>query len=283
MSERGVFEHLLAPGRIGSLEIRNRILMSPMGSNLAQEDGHLGERIKRYYEERARGGVGLIIVGVGAISFPAGACNPNQIAISDDAFLPGLSDLTRRVHAHGAKIAIQLQHAGKVAVRDIVDGRPMWVPSVLPYKGGDLTNDLTPDELQRFVSSFTRPGAKMAYHEMTPEDIAHLVTTFADAGERARRAGFDGVELHAGHGYILSSFLSPATNKRQDEYGGPLENRARFLVETIRAVKARVGSGLPGVVPDRFEGVPHRGRHHRGGRPAAPPSWPRPPAPTPST
>ena len=136
MSKRGAFEHLLAPGRIGSLEIRNRILMSPMGSNLAQEDGHLGERIKRYYEERARGGVGLIIVGVGAISFPAGACNPNQIAISDDAFLPGLSDLTRRVHAHGAKIAIQLQHAGKVAVRDIADGRPMWAPSVVPYKAG---------------------------------------------------------------------------------------------------------------------------------------------------
>jgi 2,4-dienoyl-CoA reductase (NADPH2) len=245
VSKRGEFEHLLAPGRIGSLEVRNRILMSPMGSNLAQEDGHLGERIKRYYEERASGGVGLIIVGVGAISFPAGACNPNQIAISDDAFLPGLSDLTRRVHAHGAKIAIQIQHAGKVAVRDIVDGRPMWVPSVVPYKGGDLTNDLTPDELQRFVSNFTRPGAKMAYHEMTPEDVAHLVTTFADASERAQRAGFDGVELHAGHGYILSSFLSPATNKRQDEYGGPLENRARFLVETIRAAKARVGADFP--------------------------------------
>jgi 2,4-dienoyl-CoA reductase-like NADH-dependent reductase (Old Yellow Enzyme family) len=245
MRERGEFEQLLAPGRIGSLEIRNRILMSPMGSNLAQEDGHVGERIKRYYEERARGGVGLIIVGVGAISFPAGACNPNQIAISDDAFLPGLSDLTRRVHTRGAKIAIQLQHAGKVAVRDIVDGRPMWVPSVLPYKGGDLTNDLTPDELQRFVANLTQPGARMAYHEMTQEDIAHLVAAFADAAERARRAGFDGIELHAGHGYILSSFLSPATNRREDEYGGPLENRARFLVETIRAAKARAGADFP--------------------------------------
>jgi 2,4-dienoyl-CoA reductase (NADPH2) len=216
VSEHRVFEHLLAPGRIGSLEIRNRILMAPMGSNLAQEDGHLGERIKRYYEERAKGGAGLLIVGVGAISFPAGACNPNQIAISDDVFLPGLSDLTRRVHAHGAKIAIQLQHAGKVAVRDIVDGRPMWVPSVVPTKVGDLTNDLTPDELQRFVSNFTKPGAKMAYREMTVEDIAHLVASFAEATDRARRAGFDGVELHAGHGYILSSFLSPATNRRED-------------------------------------------------------------------
>jgi len=240
-----VLKHLLAPGRIGSLEIRNRIVMSPMGSNLAQEDGHLGERIVRYYEERAKGGVGLIIVGVGAISFPAGACNPNQIAISDDAFLPGLSELTRRVHAAGTKIAIQLQHAGKVAVRDIVDGRPMWVPSIQPYKAGDLTNDLTPDELQRFVANLKRPGAKLAFHAMTVADIAHLVATFAEAAERARRAGFDGVELHAGHGYILSSFLSPATNEREDEYGGLLDNRARFLVETIRAAKARAGADFP--------------------------------------
>jgi 2,4-dienoyl-CoA reductase (NADPH2) len=245
VSERGVFEHLLSPGRIGSLEVRNRIVMSPMGSNLAREDGHLGERIIRYYEERAKGGVGLIIVGVGAISFPAGACNPNQIAISDDAFLPGLSELTRRVHAHGAKIAIQIQHAGKVAVRDITDGRPMWVPSIAAYKGGDLTNDLTPEELQCFVANLTQPGSKMAYHEMTADDIAHLVATFAAATDRARRAGFDGVELHAGHGYILSSFLSPATNKREDDYGGPLENRARFLVETFRAAKQLAGEDFP--------------------------------------
>ncbi|MBW2402141.1 MAG: effector protein, partial [Deltaproteobacteria bacterium] len=143
MSVPSSMKHLLAPGRIGALEIRNRIVMSPMGSNLAEEDGHMGERIIRYYEERARGGVGLLIVGVGAISFPDGACNPNQVAISDDAFLPGLSELCERVHAHGAKVAIQLQHAGKVAVRDMVAGRPLMVPSILPYKGGDLTNDLT--------------------------------------------------------------------------------------------------------------------------------------------
>jgi len=239
------YEHLLAPGRIGSLEIRNRILMSPMGSNLAEADGHVGERIIRYYEERARGGVGMAIVGVGAISFPAGACNPNQVAISDDAFLPGLSRLAERVHAHGAAIAIQLQHAGKVAVRDIVDGRPMWVPSVLPFKAGDLTSDLTKAEMERFVGSLSRPGARVAFHEMSGDDIAHLVERFADATDRAKRAGFDGVELHAGHGYILSSFLSPATNKRSDEYGGVIENRARFLVETLHAVKARVGASFP--------------------------------------
>ena len=245
MAEPCRFESLLAPGRIGSLALRNRLVMAPMGSNLAQEDGHLGERIKRYYEERAKGGVGLIIVGVGAISFPAGACNPNQVAISDDAFLPGLSDLAQRVHAHGAKLAIQLQHAGKVAVRDMAVGRPMWVPSEIPFKRGDLTDDLTPEELQHFVKNFTGERAGMFYREMSLADIAQLTGDFADAAERARRAGFDAVELHAGHGYLLSSFLSPASNKRQDEYGGSVENRSRFLVEVIRAVKERAGPDFP--------------------------------------
>jgi 2,4-dienoyl-CoA reductase-like NADH-dependent reductase (Old Yellow Enzyme family)/thioredoxin reductase len=239
------FESLLSPGRIGELELRNRILLSPMGSNLCLADGHLGERILRYYEERARGGVGLVTVGVGAIAFPEGACNPNQVAISDDAFLPGLQELPRRVHAHGCKAAIQLQHAGKVAVRDIVAGRPLWVPSILPYKAGDLTQDLTPAELQSFTKDLRRKGARMAFREMTEEDVATVVERFADAALRARRAGFDGVELHAGHGYILSSFLSPASNQREDRYGGPLENRARFLVETIRAAKQRAGADFP--------------------------------------
>jgi len=245
MTAPSTLEHLLAPGRIGALRIRNRIVMSPMGSNLAEQDGHMGERIIRYYEERARGGAGLLIVGVGAVAFPDGACNPNQVAISDDAFLPGLRELCERVHAHGAKVAIQLQHAGKVAVRDMVAGRPLMVPSVLPYKGGDLTNDLTESELERFTRDLRQPGAKLRFHEMSADDIASLTQKFAEAAERARRAGFDAVELHAGHGYILSSFLSPATNKREDAYGGSLENRARFLLETLHAVKRRAGMDFP--------------------------------------
>ena len=245
MSHPQPFRHLLAPGRIGSLELRNRIVMSPMGSNLAERDGHLGERIKRYYEARARGGVGLIIVGVGAIAFPAGACNPNQIAISDDVYLPGLTDLADRIHQHGAKLAIQLQHAGKVATQDMGAGRPLWVPSALPPKVGDLFDDLTPEEVGGVTEYFSRPGAKLRFHEMSRSDIAELVEMFADAADRVRRAGFDAVEVHAAHGYIVSSFLSPATNKREDEYGGPLENRGRLLVEVIRAVKDRVGAGFP--------------------------------------
>ena len=236
------FRHLLAPGRIGSLELRNRIFMTPMGSNLAEESGHIGERITRYYEARAQGGVGLIIVGVGAIAFPVGACIPNQVAISDDRFLPGLQTLTQRVHAHGAKIAIQLQHAGKVATQDMAAGRPMWVPSIPTISGGDLLNDLTPEEIQGVIGHLTKPGAGMSFHEMTTADIGELITQFVEATDRACRAGFDAVEIHGAHGYLISEFLSPATNHRTDDYGGPLENRARLLVEVLRAVKQRVGS-----------------------------------------
>ncbi|MFN8544428.1 MAG: FAD-dependent oxidoreductase [Candidatus Binatia bacterium] len=239
------FTHLLAPGRIGTLETRNRIVMTPMGSNLAEPDGHVGERLVRYYEARARGGVGLVIVGVGAIAWPAGACLPNQVAISDDRFLPGLRMLTDRLHAHGAKVAIQLQHAGKVATQDMAAGRPMWVPSIPDLTAGDLFQDLSLEEIQRLTSYITAPGAAIAHHEMTRDDIRTVVTAFAHAADRARRAGFDGVEIHGAHGYLLSSFLSPASNHRTDDYGGPLENRARLLLEVIHAVRTQVGTAFP--------------------------------------
>ncbi len=243
--QRSSFRHLLSPGRIGSMELRNRIIMAPMGSNLAEEDGRLGERIKRYYEARAAGGAGLLIMGVAAVAYPRGACNPNQVAISDDSFLPDLQDLAERVHAHGAKLAVQLQHAGKVATQDIAAGRPLWVPSELPMKNGDLLNDLSDEEIAGLTSYFMNPTAALAYHAMTADDIEALETMFADAADRARRAGFDAVEIHGAHGYILSSFLSPATNKRRDDYGGSLENRARLLLEVVRAVRARLGDDFP--------------------------------------
>ena len=141
-------------------------------------------------------------------------------------------------------MAAQLQHASKVAQEDVKAGRPMWVPSVPEAKAGDLFHELTRDEVAKAASAYQAPGAKVAFHVMSEADIALAVERFADAAERAERAGLDGVELHAGHGYLLSAFLSPASNQRTDAYGGPLENRARFLVETIRAVRARVGSGF---------------------------------------
>jgi len=236
------YAHLLSPGRIGALELRSRILMTPMGTNQERGDGHLGEGILDYYEARARGGVALVIAGVAAITWPEGACNPNQAALSDDRFLPDWIELAKRCHRHGAKAAAQLQHASKVAQEDVKAGRPMWVPSLPEAKTGDLFAELSREELAKATSAYRAPGAKVAYHVMSEGDVAFLVERFADAAQRAQRAGLDGVELHAGHGYVLSAFLSPASNRRSDRYGGALENRARFLVEAIRAVRARVGA-----------------------------------------
>jgi 2,4-dienoyl-CoA reductase (NADPH2) len=239
------YGHLLSPGRIGSLELRNRLVMAPMGSNLCEPDGRPGERMQAYFEARARGGVGLVVVEVAAIAWPAGAANPNQLGISDDGFLPDLARLVERIHAHGARAALQLQHAGRVATRDIVAGRPLLVPSEPPPLRVDLYRDLTPEDVRAATADFSRPGAKLHYRVMDGADIAALRRAFADAALRARRAGFDGVELHAGHGYLLSAFLSPHYNRREDAYGGPLEGRARLLLETIREVRARVGGDFP--------------------------------------
>ncbi|MGH7287147.1 MAG: effector protein, partial [Myxococcota bacterium] len=244
MSTPRPYAHLLAPGRIGALTLRNRILMAPMGTNQERGDGHLGDTILDYYEARARGGVGLVIAGVAAITWPEGACNPNQAALSDDRFLPDWEEFARRCHRHGARAAAQLQHASKVAQEDVKAGRPMWVPSIPHAKAGDLFVELTREEVAKAAAAFQAAGAKVAYHVMSEADIAFLVERFADAAERAERAGLDGVELHAGHGYVLSAFLSPASNLRSDAYGGSPENRARFLVETLRAVRARVGASF---------------------------------------
>ena len=235
--------HLLKPGRIGGLELRNRIGMAPMGSNFAESDGHCGERIQAYYEARARGGAGLLIMGVASVAYPAGTAEPYQVGISRDEFIPGLAGIAERVHRHGARIAIQLQHAGKTATRDLAEGRPIWAPSPPPPLKTTMMNALTKEELAAFVGALGRHKPQLRV--MDKADIEQLIEWFAAAAARAQAAGFDGVELHAAHGYVLAGFLSPYYNKREDEYGGSLENRARLLLETIRAVKRRVGSGFP--------------------------------------
>src|SRR3989304_1396788 len=160
------YAQLLSPGRIGPLELRNRILMTPMGTNQERDDGHLGEAILDYYEARARGGVGLVIAGVAAITWPEGACNPNQAALSDERFLDDWVEFAKRCHRHGAKAAAQLQHASKVAQEDVKAGRPMWVPSIPEQKAGDLFAELTREEALKAASAYQAPGAKVAYRVM---------------------------------------------------------------------------------------------------------------------
>ena len=242
----GAFDNLLQPGRIGNMEVRNRIVMAPMGSNFAEADGTCGERIQAYYEARAAGGAGLIVMGVGAIAYPQGTAEPYQVGLSDDRFIPGLQGITARVHKHGAKIAIQLQHAGKSSVRDLAEGRELWVPSMPPAMKTDMFAALTQEELGAFISSSkSREKSGVKIRVMDRADIAQMVEWFAAAAERARRAGFDGVEIHAAHTYIIAGFLSGHFNKRDDEYGGSLQNRARFMLEVIAAVRARVGADYP--------------------------------------
>lgn len=235
------FQHLLSPSRIGQLELRNRIIMAPMGSNFAESDGTCGERIQAYYEARAAGGAGLLIMGVCSVAFPAGTAEPYQVGVSEDRFIPGLQQLAARVHRHGAKIAMQLQHAGKTATRDLAEGRELWVPSLPPPFKTNMMNALTPEELNAFISG-SRTRGKPAVRVMDKDDIRQMVEWFASAAERAKKAGFDGVEIHAAHTYIIAGFLSSHYNQRDDEYGGSLENRARLLLEILQATRERTGS-----------------------------------------
>jgi 2,4-dienoyl-CoA reductase-like NADH-dependent reductase (Old Yellow Enzyme family)/thioredoxin reductase len=232
------YPHLLSPGHIGGMKLRNRIVLAAMGSNFAAEDGHCTERLIAYYEARAKGGVGLLVLETSAACWPNGSTMPNTVAFSRDEFIPGLTELAERVHRHGSKIVAQLNHGGKMAQEDTAAGRPIPIPSPLKPGGSDMFHVLTQAEIGHFIKAAGPDGKGPQYYEMTAEHIADTVAEFAAAAVRARQAGFDGVEIHAGHGYLLATFLSPYTNKRTDQYGGSRENRARFLLEMIGAIRA---------------------------------------------
>ncbi len=236
------YSPLLQPGRIGTLDIRNRIVMAPMGSNFAETDGSCGERIQAYYEARAKGGAGLLTMGVCSVAFPHGTGEPFQVGVSRDDFIPGLAAVAERVHRHGAKIAMQLHHGGKTAQLDRAQGREIWVPSMPKMVRNDMMSAITKEELATFIGIGPHP---VRMRVMDQADIAQMVEWFAAAALRAQQAGFDAIELHGAHTYILAGFLSAYYNQREDVYGGPLENRARLLLEVLHAVKARVGADFP--------------------------------------
>ncbi|GAB3103662.1 FAD-dependent oxidoreductase [Aestuariicella hydrocarbonica] len=234
------FSNLLAPGKIGKLELRNRMVVAAMGANFGEDDGRSGDRVLAYHEEQAKGGVGLIISGACGVAFPVGKVQPQQIAISDDCYIDGLKKVVDAVHQHGAKFALQLHHGGLVAVEDTKAGRPLWCPSIPQPTQGDFVNGFLMSELQIFSA-----GGVPSFKVLEKEDIQLVIQQFAKAAVRAKQAGCDAVEVHGGHGYLLSSFLSPKTNQRTDEYGGSDENRARFVVEVVRAVRSAVGPDFP--------------------------------------
>jgi len=246
MSDRGLFPNLMAPGRIGTLGLRNRILMCPMGDCLSHDDGSVSPNQAAYFEARARGGAALLLVGSVSVDYPDTSFDLRQTAASDDRFLPGLADLADRVHRHGALVAAQLVHNGQMALAGVARGVPMLVPSVPKPPHPDRISTMVSDaEVAAMMWPFTQPTSKVEYRVATEGDLAVVVEQFVDTAARCRSAGFDGVELHAGHGYLIDEFLTPAMNTRTDGWGGSLEARARLLTDTLRAMRARLGPEFP--------------------------------------
>ena len=239
------YKDLLSSGTIGSMSVRNRIVLSAMGSDYADPDGTCNERLLNYYQTHARGGTGLIVLETSAVDWPNGATSAHMPGFSDDRFIAGLEAVTAGVHREGAKIAVQLNHGGKVARYDIESGRPMLVPSVPDQPSGDLLAAITGEELAHFAGSQGPDGQGPQYKVVDQRDIKILLESFAAAASRAKQAGFDAIEIHAGHGYLLASFLSPFFNRRRDDYGGSATNRARLLCEVMAAVRQAVGAGFP--------------------------------------
>ncbi len=235
------YGHLLAEGRIGNLTLKNRIIVTAMGVSLAEDDGSVGPRQIAYHEAQAKGGAGLIIMGVNGVAWPRGSVSVGQAAISEDRFIAPMRELTDRVHQHGGKIAAQLHHGGLVAgYAGARWGHDMLAPSIPPQMTGSFFDFFLPEE----VSSLDMGGVA-GIKVADKEDLLEVAQLYAQAARRAKEAGFDGAEIHGGHGYLISSFISPYTNKRTDEYGGSLENRMRLALEVIAAIRAEVGRDFP--------------------------------------
>lgn len=224
---------LFGEARIGSMTVSNRLVRSATWEGMADPEGRGTRRLADYLGTLARGGVGLMISGYAAVS-PEGRQLPGQMGAWSDSFIDGMSMLCDEVHRNGGKIILQLVHAGGQTTSKGAGRRPLAPSAVTSPQYPELPEALTSGEIDRLVSAF------------------------AAAADRGKRSGFDGVQIHAAHGYLISQFLSPLTNQRDDEYGGDLQGRSRFLREIIRAVRTSVGETWPVLVKlngsDNLEG-----------------------------
>jgi len=207
---------LAEPGRIGRITLRNRIVMPAMGTNLANPDGTVSQHLIDYYEARAAGGVGLIITEV-VTPEKRGQCIHCELGGYRDSFVPGLSRLARAIKSQGAKCILQIAHAGAFASSEITGMKPI-APSAVKCS---LTDEVP--------------------QEATVSEIKELVSNYVRLALRAKNAGFDGVEIHGAHGYLPLQFLSPHTNRRNDDYGGSFERRLRFPREIVQGIRSAVG------------------------------------------
>lgn len=240
------YPHLLSPGRIGTLELKNRLFQTAMGTNLANHDGTISEESIAFYAARAAGGAALLTMGAVGVAYPRGQVQAGQVGISEDRFLPGLKRMTDAIHRNGGRISAQLHHGGTSAVCDMAAGRPIPVPSMpkpQASSGRSVKDSMFPEE--KALSPLPHSFPPIVFKEMDDGDIAELIEDFADGAARAVEAGFDAIELHAAHTYLLHSFITPAENRRIDKYGGSAENRARLMKEVIEAIRARLGRDFP--------------------------------------
>ena len=256
------YEIMSSPMKIGSCEIKNRIVLPPMLMGFGHFDGKPTEKMINYYEERAKGGCGLIMTEITRINDQTGAAAFAQLSVSHDYHIEPLSKLAKRVQKHGAKFFVQLHHPGRQNVGLLVGTVPLSIQLEKLTKGayGKLLYKLTPKVgpllLSRDIvpSSVAPSKCDPAYfaagrvRALRYKEIKELEKQFIDGAERVKKAGCDGVELHAAHGYLLQQFASPVTNQRTDEYGGSLENRMRFILNILRGIKERCGKDFPVIV-----------------------------------
>nr|WP_054755571.1 FAD-dependent oxidoreductase [Liquorilactobacillus satsumensis] len=218
------YENLVKPGRIGTMRLRNRMIMPPMETWMATRDGMVTDKVVNYYGRRAEGGVALVTTEMINTTPPGTMAFPGELTLAEDSYMPGgMSRLARTIHAGGARASLQLCHAG-VFAHNITSDLPAFTPSG--------------------IGTFQLPGAKLKV--MTKAEIAQVVEDYGLAAARAKTCGFDAVEIHGGaHGYLVNEFLSGYYNKRTDEYGGSLENRARFALEIIASIQKHCGRKFP--------------------------------------
>jgi 2,4-dienoyl-CoA reductase-like NADH-dependent reductase (Old Yellow Enzyme family) len=219
------FSSLYSPGKIGTLDLKNRLIMAAMGVPLAGAEGEITDKMIAFYRARAAGGVGLVTTSFASIS--PDATFPLTLCIHDDRYIPGLRRLADATHEAGAKLCVQLMHPGLLLLflGWVAEGVTVKVPSITPRLKKDVP-----------------------YYELSHADIDRYVELFAEAALRARKSGTDAVELHASNGCLVSTFLTPITNRRTDEYGGSAENRARFARRIVQRIKERAGQDFPVIV-----------------------------------
>ena len=240
----GIMSVLLEKTNVAGMELSNRFVRSATHDGFSTDDGEITDNSVAFLSEIAKGGVGLIILGFAYVT-QKGQAVPNQTAIYDDRFIPGLRLVTEAVHRFGTKVALQIGDSGSQSVVASQRGYCPLAPSAIrkdwiSYEGdGDVTRT------EKGTPEYRLNTTTFEANEMTENQIQQVIHAHAQAARRILAAGFDGMEFHGGHGYLISQFASPATNRRRDRWGGSLENRTRFIRECCKAVRKTVGTDFP--------------------------------------